>query len=103
MRQTAGAGAVINRRPRRLAMRELTTEEMLFLPPAPASCSFRLSSMNFFSRLLPRVAALALCVIALGAMCLAQQTPPPQGPMTNAEFLAIVRQLPARPGMRDQP
>ena len=58
--------------------------------------------MNFFSRLLPRVAALVLCVIALGATCLAQQTPPPQGPMTNAEFLAIVRQLPARPGLRDQ-
>jgi hypothetical protein len=48
-----------------------------------------------------RVAALVLSVVALGATCVAQQ-PPQQGPMTNAEFLAIVRQLPARPGLKEQ-
>jgi hypothetical protein len=47
-----------------------------------------------------RVAALVLSVVALGAMCVAQQ--PQQGPMTNAEFLAVVRQLPARPGLKEQ-
>jgi hypothetical protein len=56
-------------------------------------------NLRFFPRLLPRLAALALCAVALvGAR--AQQ--PSRGPMTNAEFLAIVRQLPARPGLKDQ-
>ena len=49
---------------------------------------------------MPRVAALVLCVLASGAACVARQTQ--QGPMTNAEFLAMVRQLPARPGLKDQ-
>src|SRR5438270_1082392 len=56
-------------------------------------------NLRFFPRLLPRIAALSLCAIALvGAG--AQQ--PQQGPMTNAEFLALVRQLPARPALKDQ-
>lgn len=56
----------------------------------------------FFSklrRLLPRLAALALCVAALaGARASAQQP----APFTSTEFLALVRQLPQRPGLRDQ-
>jgi hypothetical protein len=56
----------------------------------------------FFSplrRLLPRLAALALCVSALAGVGLARQQ---TTPLTNAEFLALVRQLPQRPGTRDQ-
>jgi hypothetical protein len=52
-----------------------------------------------FRRLLPRLAALALCAAALGGVgAWAQQ----QTPLTNAEFLALVRQLPQRPGLKDQ-
>ena len=51
-------------------------------------------------RLLPRLLALALCAAALagGAAAARQQ----QAPLTNAEFLALVRQIPQRPGTRDQ-
>jgi hypothetical protein len=46
-----------------------------------------------------RLAALALCAAVLaGAPARAQQ----QTPMSNAEFLAIVRQLPQRPALREQ-
>ncbi|MCA1619522.1 MAG: hypothetical protein LC795_09485 [Acidobacteria bacterium] len=46
-----------------------------------------------------RLAALVLCASALaGAPARAQQ----QAPMTNAEFLAIVRQLPQRPALKEQ-
>ena len=56
-----------------------------------------------FRRLLPRLAALALCCAALGGAAAArQQQPQRQAPLSNAEFLAIVRQLPQRPGMKDQ-
>jgi len=51
-----------------------------------------------FRKLLPRLAALALCASALVGVAAAQQ----QAPLTNAEFLALVRQLPQRPDMRDQ-
>ena len=51
-------------------------------------------------RTFQRIAALVFCAAALTASSLAQQ--PQQGPMTNAEFLALVRQLPARPGLKDQ-
>ena len=51
-----------------------------------------------FRRILPRLLALALCVSALAGVGVAQQ----QAPLTNAEFLALVRQLPQRPGTRDQ-
>jgi hypothetical protein len=52
-------------------------------------------------RFLPRLAALALCAAALGgASASARQTP--QAPLTNAEFLALVRQLPQRPGLKEQ-
>src|SRR5687768_1078770 len=52
-----------------------------------------------FRRVLPRLAALVLCAAALGgAGASAQQ----QTPLTNAEFLALVRQLPQRPGLKDQ-
>jgi hypothetical protein len=50
-------------------------------------------------RLLPRLAALALCVSALAGVVGARQQ---QAPLTNAEFLALVRQLPQRPGTKDQ-
>jgi hypothetical protein len=53
-----------------------------------------------FRRLLPRLAALALCMAALAvsqASARQQQTP-----MTNAEFLAVVRQLPQRPALKEQ-
>jgi hypothetical protein len=50
-------------------------------------------------RILPRLAALALCAAALGgASVRAQQTTP----MTNAEFLALVREIPYRPGVKEQ-
>lgn len=51
-----------------------------------------------FRRLFPRLAVLALCVSALAGGAVAQQ----QTPLTNAEFLALVRQLPQRPGTKDQ-
>jgi hypothetical protein len=47
---------------------------------------------------LPRLAALALCVSALVGGAAAQQ----RAPLTNAEFLALVRQLPQRPGLKEQ-
>jgi hypothetical protein len=53
-----------------------------------------------FRRLLPRVAAWALCASAVAGAAWAQQ--PQQAPLTNAEFLALVRQLPQRPGTREQ-
>ena len=53
-----------------------------------------------FRSLLPRLAALALCVSALAGAAAARQQQP--APLTNSEFLALVRQLPQRPGVRDQ-
>ena len=55
-------------------------------------------TLSSLRRLLPRLAALALCVSALTGAGLARQQ---QAPLTNAEFLALVRQLP-RPGVKDQ-
>ena len=55
-----------------------------------------------FRRTFPRLAALLLCALALGGARAALAQQPQQGPMTNAEFLALVRQLPARPGLKDQ-
>ena len=52
-------------------------------------------------RFLPRFAAVALCVAALAGGAAARQQPQ-QAPLTNAEFLALVRQLPQRPGTKDQ-
>jgi hypothetical protein len=54
-------------------------------------CSFR--------SLLPRLAALALCALVLGASASARQQ---QTPLTNAEFLALLRQLPQRPALKEQ-
>jgi hypothetical protein len=54
------------------------------------------SSLRSF---LPRLAALVLCAAALAGVGVARQQ---QKPMTNAEFLAFVRQLPEHPGMKDQ-
>ena len=51
-------------------------------------------------KLLPRVAALALCVSALAGAGVARQQQ--QAPLTSGEFLALVRQLPQRPGLKDQ-
>src|SRR5918997_6927050 len=50
-------------------------------------------------KFIPGLAALALCVSALVGAGVAQQQQ--QTPLTNAEFLALVRQLP-RPGVKDQ-
>ena len=61
-----------------------------------------MNSLNFRRAILPRLAALALCALALGGARAAPAQQPQQGPMTNAEFLAVVRQLPARPGLKDQ-
>jgi hypothetical protein len=52
-----------------------------------------------FRRLLPRLAALALCAAALGGASAAARQ---QAPLTNAEFLALVRQLPYRPEVKSQ-
>ena len=49
-------------------------------------------------RFLPRLAALALCVAAFAGAAAGRQ----QAPLTNAEFLALVRQLPQHPGVKDQ-
>ncbi len=49
---------------------------------------------------LPRLAALALCVSALAGAASARQQQP--APLTNAEFLALVRQLPQRPAVKEQ-
>jgi hypothetical protein len=57
----------------------------------------------FFSSFSRLFAALALgaCVLAVGAAG-QQQPQQQQAPMTNAEFLAAVRQLPQRPGTKEQ-
>ena len=52
-----------------------------------------------FRKLLARLPALALCVSALAGVVAAQQQ---QAPLTSAEFLALVRQLPQRPGLKEQ-
>src|SRR5215204_200202 len=49
-------------------------------------------------RFLPRLAALALCALALGGAATSAQQQ--QAPLTNAEFLALVRQLPHRPVLK---
>ena len=51
-----------------------------------------------FSRLFAAF-ALGACVLAASASA---QQPERQAPMTNAEFLAAVRQLPQRPGTKEQ-
>src|SRR5215207_10567214 len=56
-------------------------------------------SFSTVRRFLPRLLALALCASALGGAGFARQQ---QAPLTNAEFLALVRQLPQRPGLKDQ-
>ncbi|MDT5294220.1 MAG: hypothetical protein QOJ76_1100, partial [Acidobacteriota bacterium] len=58
--------------------------------------------LNFpdLKRLLRRSAALVLCALVLGGAALAQQQQ--QSPLTNAEFLATVRQLPQHPNLKEQ-
>ena len=56
-------------------------------------------SFSLLRKFLPRLAALALCVSALAGVGAARQQ---QTPLTSAEFLALVRQLPQRPGTKDQ-
>lgn len=50
-------------------------------------------------KFLPRLLALALCVSASAGVGFARQQ---QAPLTSAEFLALVRQLPQHPGIKDQ-
>lgn len=57
-------------------------------------------SFSPLRKFLPRLLALALCAAALAGVGFARQ--PPQAPLSNAEFLALVRQLPQHPGVRDQ-
>jgi hypothetical protein len=62
--------------------------------------------MNFngFRTLLPRAAASAFCALAL-ATCAAlaqQQQQQQQTPMSNAEFLSVLRQLPQHPNLKAQ-
>ncbi len=45
-----------------------------------------------------RAAALALCASCAVGACLRRAAPQQQAPLTNAEFLALVRQLPQHPG-----
>jgi len=45
------------------------------------------------------LAALLLCALAFGATPLAQAQ---QAPLTNEEFLTLVRQLPKRPGLKEE-
>jgi hypothetical protein len=58
-------------------------------------------NLSNLRRLLPRAAALLLCACALAGtrVALAQQQP---APMSNAEFLTLLRQLPQRPGLKEQ-
>src|SRR5437868_4058214 len=55
-----------------------------------------------FRRLLTRVASLVLCAVVLGAGACAALAQQQQAPLTNAEFLALVRQLPKRPDLKAQ-
>lgn len=55
-------------------------------------------SSSLLRKILLRLLALALCASALVGGVAAQQ----QAPLTNAEFLAFVRQLPQHPGIKDQ-
>ena len=55
-----------------------------------------------FRRLLTRVASLVLCAVVLGAGARAALAQQQQAPLTNAEFLALVRQLPKRPDLKEQ-
>ena len=55
-----------------------------------------------FRRLLPRLAALLLLLLCASALPGAQAQQQRQAPLTNAEFLAIVRQLPQRPALKEQ-
>ncbi|HEX8560323.1 MAG TPA: hypothetical protein VF668_19660 [Pyrinomonadaceae bacterium] len=54
-----------------------------------------------FRKSLPRLAALALCLAASAGAARAQQQPN-QAPLTSAEFLALLRQLPYRPEAKAQ-
>src|SRR5688500_14717249 len=51
-----------------------------------------------------RLVALLLCVLTIGGVSARAQAPPPppQTPLTSEEFLALVRQLPKRPGLKDE-
>jgi hypothetical protein len=57
-------------------------------------------SLSLLRKIFPRLLALALCVSALAVGAAARQQPP--APLTNAEFLALVRQLPQKPGVKEQ-
>jgi len=48
------------------------------------------------------VALLLLCVFALGAVAAQTSQAQAQTPLSNEEFLALVRQLPKRPGLKEE-
>src|SRR4051812_30995972 len=52
-------------------------------------------------KFLPRLAALLFCAVVLVGAC-ARTNAQQQAPLTNEEFLALVRQLPKHPGLKDQ-
>jgi hypothetical protein len=61
--------------------------------------------MNFpdLRTLLPRVVASAFCALALSTCAaFAQQQQQQQAPISNAEFLSVVRQLPQHPSLKAQ-
>jgi hypothetical protein len=56
-------------------------------------------SFPAFRRLFGRIVLVALCASVLVGSASARQQ---QTPLTNTEFLALIRQLPQRPGMKEQ-
>lgn len=60
--------------------------------------------MNFqsFRRLLPRAVVLAFCATALISTSAFAQQQQRQAPLSNSEFLALVRQLPQHPNLKQQ-
>src|ERR1700749_1048041 len=57
-------------------------------------------SVSPLRKILPRLLALVLCASALAGAGVARQQQ--AAPLTNAEFLALVRQLPQHPGAKEQ-
>src|SRR5688572_19266494 len=49
-----------------------------------------------------RLVALLLCALTAGGVSARAQAPQQQAPLTSEEFLALVRQLPKRPGLKDE-
>lgn len=57
---------------------------------------------NGFRTLLPRAVASAFCALALATCAALAQQQQQQTPMSNAEFLSVLRQLPQHPNLKAQ-